>query len=89
MPEDNLRKGICLNVTLFMRAGCPKCARALATLERHKLVPEVVDIDQDDELAAKYDCCVPVVTIAGKIRFRGEINEVLLRRLVRKQRGET
>ena len=35
--------------------------------------------------SARYDQCVPVVEIDGQERFRGRVNEVLLRRLL--QRG--
>ena len=41
-----------------------------------------IDIDKQPELREKYDTCVPVVEIDGKVRFRGTINEVLLVRLL-------
>ena len=46
------------------------------------LAPQTVDIDADLELVAKYTDCVPVVVIDGHERFRGQVNEVLLRRLL-------
>jgi hypothetical protein len=41
-----------------------------------------VDIDRDPELVARFSTCVPVVELDGKVRFRGRVNEVLLRRLI-------
>ena len=41
-----------------------------------------IDIDTQPKLLEKYDTCVPVVEIDGKVRFRGTINEVLLVRLI-------
>lgn len=75
-----------LEVTVYTRAGCPLCDEAVAKLRRHRLAPQLVDIDQRPELLAKYSKCVPVVVIEGLVRFRGEVNEVLLERLLR--RGE-
>jgi hypothetical protein len=51
-------------------------------LERYGLAPRLIDIDADAELKQKYNDCVPVVWIDGKERFRGRIDEVLLRRLL-------
>jgi len=51
-------------------------------LARYGLAYESVDVDQDAELRARYDQCVPVVEIDGRERFRGRIDELLLRRLL-------
>jgi len=69
--------------TLYTRAGCHLCDEALAVLTRHGLRPEVVDIDRDPDLIARYGDSVPVVLIDGRLRFRGRVDERLLRRLVR------
>jgi glutaredoxin len=58
------------------------CDEAAATLARHGLAFEVVDVDTDPALRRRYDECVPVVVIDGKERFRGRIDELLLRRLL-------
>lgn len=71
------------HVVLYTRAGCHLCDDARDLLERHGLSPESVDIDADPKLRERYDCCVPVVVIDGVERFRGRVNEVLLRRLLR------
>mgnify|MGYP002626166057 CR=1 FL=1 len=44
---------------------------------------ESIDVDADPALRERYNECVPVVHIDGRERFRGKINEVLLRRLLR------
>ena len=70
-------------VRLYTRQGCHLCDDAREILVRHGLSPESVDIDADWELLARYDTCVPVVEIDGKERFRGRVDEILLRRLLR------
>jgi glutaredoxin len=70
------------SVTLYTRTGCHLCEDAEALLVRHGLRPELVDIDSDPQLQARYTSCVPVVVIDGRERFRGRVNEVLLRRLL-------
>jgi glutaredoxin len=71
-----------MQVTLYTRAGCHLCDDAKAILERYGLTVEPIDIDADPQLQAKYNECVPVVVIDGRERFRGRVNEVLLRRLL-------
>jgi glutaredoxin len=70
-------------VLLYTRAGCHLCDDAHALLVRHGLAPALVDIDADPELRERYNYCVPVVEIDGIERFRGRVNEVLLRRILR------
>ena len=67
---------------LYTRNSCQLCEEAKETLENYGFSIEEVDIDQQPELFKKYDTCVPVVEIDGKIRFRGNVNEVLLVRLI-------
>ena len=69
-------------VLLFTRPGCHLCEEAEALLLRYGLSPHKIDIDASPELRAKYDTCVPVVVIDGKERFRGIVNEILLKRLL-------
>jgi glutaredoxin len=69
-------------VVLYSRPGCHLCEVAAEVLARHGLTFEVVDVDQDPQLRERYDTCVPVVEIDGKERFRGRIDELLLRRLL-------
>ena len=69
-------------VTVYTRAGCHLCDEAIDLLRRRGLAVTTRDIDTDVELHARYDHCVPVVEIDGRVRFRGRVNEVLLRRLL-------
>lgn len=75
-----------LRVCCYTRRGCHLCEAAWAVLEkarqRHGFTLEAVDIDTSAELAALYGTCVPVVTVNGKLRFRGTVNPVLLQRLL-------
>lgn len=67
---------------LYTRLGCHLCDDAKALLLRHGLTVREVDIDQQPDLRAKYNECVPVVVIDGKERFRGRVSEVLFERLL-------
>jgi glutaredoxin len=72
-----------MNVLLYTRRGCCLCDEAKEVLARHGLSPVEVDIDQRPELLARYNDCVPVVVLDGKERFRGRVDERLLKRLLR------
>jgi glutaredoxin len=67
---------------LYTREGCHLCHEAEQLLNRYGVPPELVDIDVDSALSSQFGECVPVLMVDGKIRFRGKINEVLLRRLL-------
>jgi glutaredoxin len=69
-------------VILYTRAGCHLCDDALTLLKKHGLQPQLVDIDSDPQLREQYNVCVPVVVIDGRERFRGRVDELLLRRLL-------
>lgn len=69
-------------VILYTRQGCHLCDEAAALLSRHGLSFESVDVDQDPALRERYNECVPVVEIDGRERFRGRIDDLLLRRLL-------
>jgi glutaredoxin len=75
-----------LRVTLFTRQGCHLCEDAGRLLRiqqaRFGFPLEEVDVDTDGDLAARYGEWVPVVTVNGKVRFRGGVNPVLLDRLL-------
>jgi glutaredoxin len=70
------------SITLYSREGCHLCDVAADLLSRYHLQFDVVDIDADPELRERYNECVPVVVIDGRERFRGRIDERLLRRLL-------
>lgn len=71
------------SVVLYSREGCHLCTDAEQLLLQHGLHPTIVDIDQDPALQERFDTCVPVVEIDGKVRFRGRIDALLLRRIIR------
>lgn len=81
------------SVIVYSRAGCHLCETAIALLakyrERFRLCISEIDVDAEATLRAKYDHCVPVVEIDGKVRFRGLVNEVLLVRLLRHDSAAT
>ncbi|HND51498.1 MAG TPA: glutaredoxin family protein [Pirellulaceae bacterium] len=70
------------DVILYTREGCHLCDDAHELLVRFGLRPRLVDIDEDPRLRERYHTLVPVVAIDGRERFRGRVNEVLLRRLL-------
>ena len=70
------------DVVLYTRQGCRLCDVAKQILLRHGMTPVEVDIDRDETLRERFTECVPVVEIDGQLRFRGRVDEVLLRRLL-------
>ena len=77
---------IAVPVTLYTRSGCQLCDEALELLlsraRRAQILPvvDLIDIDQNSELVARYGDKVPVLVIAGKERLWGKLNPVWLRR---------
>ncbi|MCS6851103.1 MAG: glutaredoxin family protein [Gemmataceae bacterium] len=75
------------HVVLYTRAGCHLCESALRLLQaeqtRCPFTLEIVDVDSQADLAAEHGESVPVVAIDGRVRFRGQVNPVLLRRVFR------
>lgn len=70
------------HVRLYTRKGCHLCEVAEAVLLRHGLRPERVDVDQQPALLPEFGDWVPVVEIDGVVRFRGRVDELLLRRIL-------
>jgi len=70
-------------VILYTRRDCHLCEAAHELLSKHGLDPKIVDIDAYPTLQKRFDTCVPVVEIDGRIRFRGHVHPVLLRRILR------
>jgi glutaredoxin len=75
-----------LTFTVYSRASCGCCEKAMKVLKeaqrRFGFAINEVDIDRDPELLEKYNTEVPVVTVNGKVRFRGVVNPMLLERLL-------
>ncbi|PQO47801.1 glutaredoxin family protein [Blastopirellula marina] len=76
-------------VVIYTRQGCHLCDDAAQLVE--PLVSDItyIDIDADPALAQKFNTCVPVVEINGKIRFRGKVSPMLLKRLLQAEAGKT
>ena len=76
-----------MQIVVYTRRGCHLCDVVLDQLQelRHEFDINVQEIDVDTEgaLQESYGEQVPVVMINGKIRFRGRVNEVLLKRMLR------
>jgi hypothetical protein len=81
-----------LNFVMFTRAGCHLCDQAWEQLveaqKQYGFTLEQRDVDGDAELVACHGNCVPVVAVNGKVRFRGAVNSVLLKRLLDAPVGE-
>lgn len=79
-------RGHGLKIIMYTRRGCHLCEVAWQLLraeqERFRFQLESVDVDQQPDLAARYGEEVPVVSVNGKVRFRGIVNAALLRRLL-------
>jgi len=72
-------------IIVYTRPGCLLCEESLETLAQYRLwlpIPSEVNIDEDANLRAEFNETIPVVEIDGRQRFRGNINEFLLRRLI-------
>ncbi len=70
---------------LYTRSDCPLCDEAVRTLKPYRsYLPEIAiaDVDNDSSLKEKFGTCVPVLEFDGRVRFRGHVNETLLRRLI-------
>ncbi|MEW4490041.1 glutaredoxin family protein [Thalassoglobus sp. JC818] len=82
-PEyDGRRFG---SAVLYTRDGCPLCDEAAEVLARYRqwLPPTTeVDIDLDPDLKMRLGAEIPVIQFDGQTRFKGHVNEVLLRRLI-------
>jgi len=74
-----------VEVILYTREGCHLCEDAKAVLEEQGLAPTLVNIDLVPELRERFNECVPVVEIDGKVRFRGRVDAILLRRIASRQ----
>jgi glutaredoxin len=72
-------------VTIYTREECHLCHQAKDVLWNYrKWLPEIeeVDITTSPVLMEKFSEQIPVVEIDGEVRFRGQVNEVLFRRLL-------
>jgi glutaredoxin len=86
LRRPDTQKTAHLTFTVYSRAGCSCCDKAMKLLKeaqrKYGFTIDVVDIDPNPDLVAKYNTEVPVVTVNGKVRFRGVVNPGLLERLL-------
>lgn len=75
-----------MRVEMYCKRDCDCCERAFAVLAKYAydfdLDITCTDITDDAEKMKKYGGQIPVVFFDGKLRFKGKVNEVLLRRLL-------
>lgn len=76
------------SVIIYSRPGCHLCEGAKALLHAYGLAPEEIDITSDPKLVQQYGESIPVIVIDGKERFRGRIDEILLRRLLQSREDD-
>jgi glutaredoxin len=69
-------------VVLYTRPDCQLCDDAKRVLVEHGLAVVSVDIDTDPALHERFDMWVPVVEIDGRVRFKGRVEPVLLKRIL-------
>jgi glutaredoxin len=78
-----------VEVTLYTREGCHLCDKAKAairaaeSLYRLKIDLREIDIDDDDELHARFTNDVPVIFVAGSEAFRHRVEPRELAEVVR------
>lgn len=70
---------------VYSRPECHLCDDAKAVLAGYvEYLPPIqdIDIDGNSELQERFGTSIPVVEIDGVVRFRGHVDELLLRRLI-------
>jgi glutaredoxin len=76
-----------LPILVYSREGCGCCVKAKEILDglgaKYRVDVQEVDVDADPALRDRYGLEVPVVAVAGKVRFRGKVDPRLLERLLR------
>lgn len=70
------------SVVIYTREGCHCCDNAVGLVQNFVSDITLVDIDADPVLTQKFNTTVPVVEINGKVRFRGKVSPMLLRRVL-------
>ena len=76
-----------ITVRIYSKPECHLCDQAHEFLraEQRRLGfhLDYVDINSSDELTKQFAACVPVIEVNGRTFFRGRINPVLWKRLMR------
>lgn len=74
-----------MTVTLYTREHCCCCRSAREVLEEYRQAHgfDLEEVDASDPaIVDRVGPTVPVIAVDGKVRFRGEVNRVLLDRLI-------
>lgn len=86
----NLRTGQTpdrFHLVLYTRRNCHLCEDVLGHLQKekskHRFELEIVDVDSDQDLVAKFGDLVPVIAVNGHVRLWGNIKPGLISRLLR------
>jgi len=72
-------------LVVYSRLECHLCDEAKAVLAKYlDFLPEIesIDIDTRPELQERFGTEIPVVEFDGVVRFKGRVDEHLLRRLI-------
>ncbi len=73
-------------IMFYTRRNCRLCDEALDLLyrqsKRYPLCIDIVDVDHSPVLQAEFGHMVPVVFVDGVRRFFGQVDPVLLRRVL-------
>jgi glutaredoxin len=72
-------------LVVYSRPDCHLCDDAKAVLADYvEYLPRIeeVDVDSDPGLQGRFGDSIPVVEFDGEIRFRGRVDEILLRRMI-------
>lgn len=75
----------------YTRPSCHLCDEAMEVLNQHSQflpTPNIVNIDDDEQLRQKFTDCVPVVEFDGRVFFRGRVSPELLQRLITARRSQ-
>jgi len=83
--HDETHSPVFRSVVVYSRPGCHLCDEAIEKLERHaSQLPDIteVNISGDTQLEQEHGEWIPVVEVDGRIRFRGQIDDTLLQRMI-------
>jgi hypothetical protein len=72
-----------VSVRLFVTPGCEACRTAEETLRAEGVTFETIDLSREPGRRPAGVTCTPAAEIDGRIRFKGEVNRVLLRRILK------
>lgn len=74
---------------LYSAIGCQCSQTAASVLKQHGIVPVEMDISSNPTLSEKHQGATPLVLVEGRVRFVGQVDPVLLKRLLEQYRRTT